>query len=221
MLIILYLDKLIALFNSIIFCVSLTCHHWICIYIIVMISHYSTKNQFLVSKLSDHQNVYWKKWQTLRWLNIECIMRSQNRERGRVKQTAAIRDKMHQIATPICVDAIHSPNALKEYTRLYRYIELRGLFSAPIPLTVVATIAFVVVGYAPRPDNPQRFDSLQVSRLFADCEPIARLKSDSLNSIKSHLPKDYARNGKWRVTGAINNRARNFLNLRANGLLVI
>lgn len=89
-----------------------------------------------------------------------------------MKQTAAIRDKMHQIATPICVDAIHSPNALKERTRLYRYIELRGLFSAPIPLTVVAMIAFVVVGYAPRPDNPQRFDSLQVSRLFADRELI-------------------------------------------------
>lgn len=44
----------------------------------------------------------------------------------------------------------------------------RTLLCSDTIFTVVATITFVVAGYASEPDNLQRFDDFEISRLFAD-----------------------------------------------------
>lgn len=142
-----------------------------------------------------------------------------NRERERERK------KMHQTVTLICMDAIHSPNALKERTRLYRYIKLRGPFSAPI-LSLPLSLRSLFVEYVSwRRTILNDSMAFRFSRLSADfiANRIVRFKLDSLDSIKAHLPENHAKDDRECVRAAINNHAPDwsFLDLRASGPLVI
>jgi len=148
------------------------------------------------------------------WMPGTFVNREWERERERA---AAIQDKMHQTATSICIDAIHSPNALKERTRSYRYIELRGLFSASIlllPLSLRSLSSDTSLNRTIFSDSMANRDFTIIRRFHR--EPIVRLKSDSLDSIKAHLSKDYAKNDRRCVTAAINNHVN-----RRNGVSLI
>jgi hypothetical protein len=135
-----------------------------------------------------------KKWRLCDdWISsVRCVCRSATREREREKRIA-IHSEVYQRATAICMDAIRLPSTLKEHTRLRRYNE----DSSPLRYCshYCCRDRFRRCRIRFWTGDPRRLNRLEIPRLsdnFVARVDVARLESDSLDSIKNQLPGNYA-----------------------------